>query len=233
MECIYLPELNEDSEIIQVENEEFKHLKALRLKEGDYIAVSNGAGLIAETKLINITKDKAKLQIVNRSLNFGELNCKLALALSILSDRTRFEFALEKAVEIGITDFYPMITDYCEKKTISIERLNSKAVAAMKQTKRSILPKVHQAIKLKELSSVAENYENIILTDWDGKHPDDIKISGNTLILVGPEGGFSVQELEFLKSKIITDSIILGKRRLRAETAGVAALSIISMKLMK
>jgi 16S rRNA (uracil1498-N3)-methyltransferase len=111
--------------------------------------------------------------------------------------------------------------------------LNSKAVAAMKQTKRSILPKVHQAIKLKELSSVAENYENIILTDWDGKHPDDIKISGNTLILVGPEGGFSVQELEFLKSKIITDSIILGKRRLRAETAGVAALSIISMKLMK
>lgn len=227
MECIYLPELSLNETFIKIPDSEFRHIRALRLKKNDNIMITNGKGIICLASINKLIKNECVIEIKTIiEENNCELNRKISLAIGILQDRDRFEFALEKAVELGISEFIPLITDFTQKNKINLERLQSKAIAAIKQCKRSVLPRIHQPVKLDE--DLKFNYDCIILADIGGFKPKLEENYKSILYVVGPEGGFSDRELAiFLKKNTIRWN--LGNRRLRAETAAIVGLSYLNL----
>lgn len=226
MESIYFPDLLENDLHIVITGDEAKHLKALHIKINEQILITNGNGLTANASVESIDHSSFKFNVNNYFHNLNEPNFPVALALGILNDRNRFEFALEKAIELGITDFYPLLTKYVQKDKINEKRLLAKSIASMKQCKRSVIAKLHQPIDIENLLKFTE-FNTIILTNEDGEFPKNKQINKSVLVLVGPEGGFSENEIEFIKNDDRTLVWKLGNRRLRAETASISALSLI------
>lgn len=229
MECIYSENLTEESDFIDIGGSEAKHLHVLRMQAGKTINISNGKGLLADAIIENCTKKTFRCQILNTFENKGELPNRLDIAFGKLSDRNRQEFLIEKCTELGVTNFFPLITEHSQQNRINMSRLNNKALSAMKQSRRSVLPKLFEPVKLNDLLNKMSDHDNIIITDENGKSPENTTINGSTLIFVGPEGGFSNIEIELLLgfNPILWD---LGNRRLRAETAAIIAAGIASMK---
>lgn len=229
METLYYPELTEDMSQIKItSHDELRHMKALRLKEGDNINITNGRGLTSENKIITINKNEAVLRVNKLIQNCGEFTYSLGLALGILDNKDRFEFAIEKGVELGMTDFYPLVTHFSQKKIINLSRLQAKIISAMKQCGRSVIPKIHDPVKINDLLKITDKFSNVVVADIDGNNPMD-SITGNILCLVGPEGGFDKNELLSLENDKRTIKWNLGERRLRAETAGICILNIITV----
>ena len=228
MECLYLPELKSDTVHISIIGEEFKHLWALRLKAGESVMLSNGNGICAISQLIKISKTEAVCKIIELLENYGENNIKIGLGLGILDSRDRMEFVVEKSVELGISDFYPIICEFSQKKTISIERYHNKAIAALKQCKRTFLPIIHNPITLKQLLEKSFMWNTLFIGDVNGKQISQVRSKESALVLIGTEGGFSANEIKFLNEDSRTINIKLANRRLRAETAAIVALGLIS-----
>ena len=139
------------------------------------------------------------------------------------------EYMIEKLTELGITDFYPLVSTYAESQSCDEKRLMSKMVSALKQCKRSILPVLHKPITINDLLTVSSQYTINILADPSGKNSIEYPQSTNNSIIafIGPEGGFSAQELQIISSIPAIQTLSLGNRRLRAETASIALSSII------
>lgn len=227
MECIYIKDLIPAAREIEIPPDEIKHLRALRIGDGERILVSNGAGFAFEGD-VELRRNKTLAFKVLKTLeNFGELPHRLGLALGILSDRNRFEFALEKAVELGATDFFPIIADYSQKISISAERLRAKAIAAMKQCRRSRLINIAEPLKSEKIAYIIKQFDVSFVGDFGGAASSECVSGESRLWIVGPEGGFSEREnalFEISRAKAIN----IAPRRLRAETAAVAGLAIIS-----
>jgi 16S rRNA (uracil1498-N3)-methyltransferase len=231
MECIYFTDFNEETKHILIQNEEIRHLRSLRIGKGDKILVSNGKGICAISVLINNIKGKYHFQVEEILKNYGELPYRLGLGVGILNDGKRFEFALEKAVELGITDFYPIISEYSEKKNLRLERLEKKVISALKQSKRSVLTNLHKPININDIHTISNEYDSVILADTEGINTNRKILLKSTLCLVGPEGGFSDEEIYNLRNLSNLTIWNLGKTRLRTETASTAILSIVVSKI--
>ncbi len=96
LECLYAPDLLEDSEAIVLKGDEARHLKVLRKREGEQLTLTSGNGIFAEAELLKTGRDEAKLRVLKTFKNYGEPLLKIGLALGILENKDRFEFALEK-----------------------------------------------------------------------------------------------------------------------------------------
>ncbi len=229
MECIYYKNLENNSGTFIPSPEECKHLKALRLAENENIFVTNGNGLMAECTQNRLDKNTFELEPVKFLPLKGEAQINYSLAIGRLSNRDRMEFAIEKAIELGAKQIYIIDADHSERLKLTDERLEAKAIAAMKQCKRAFLPQIHNNIKLNQLLTLRSNIQFILL-DEHGSTPNDV--SGENLdivLLVGPEGGFSTEEFDLInKQNVIKWK--LGLRRLRAETAALCGLSYLVNK---
>lgn len=225
MECIYFPELTKYCQLLTIEGLEAKHLFVLRLKPGDAVFVTNGVGLCCSSEIISSGKALYKLKPIEYYEDYGELTFRLGLAIGILDNRERFEYALEKSVEMGIMDFFPISADFCSKDSINITRLYSKAITAIKQCKRARLPVIHEPTALSSLMSLSKDYKNLLLGDIGGAIPSQKSIEGSALAIIGPEGGFSDDEMKVFSSDNRLIKWKLSNTRLRAETAAIALLS--------
>jgi 16S rRNA (uracil1498-N3)-methyltransferase len=227
MECIYLPELNTNNKYYQISNTEAHHLKVLRVQSETPILVTSGKGLSALSTINRISKNDFSISIIEYYYNKGEVNFKIGLAISILDNRDRFEFAIEKSTELGVSDIFPLITDYSQQSKINKDRLIIKTINAIKQCKRSILPTIYNPMSIAELLN-NNNYNRIILADEYGITPEiKLKEPTDSIIFIGSEGGFSKNELDiFDKKNIIKWN--LGNRRLRAETSAITGISLLS-----
>ena len=204
MECLYIENLDSSAEKIIIAGDEFSHLKALHVREGEQILASNGQGLLATLVVEVLDKRKASAVV----LNFYEVpypSERLGLALGILDNRERFEFALEKAVELGATDFYPVSGDFSQKHTVKIERLEMKAIAAMKQSKQAWKINIHTPVTVDELFNIItrkhtclpKTCDNHLTTIYYAHMNSTNKLqenNGNAIILIGAERGFSDRE---------------------------------------
>lgn len=227
MDCVYAPELSTDFKEISIQGDESKHLKALRLDEGASLLVTNGSGLTAFTSIKKKSKDFYLLEIERFESSYCEAEKVVTLAMPILDNRDRFEFALEKAVELGIKHFIPFYSQFCQRKTINHQRLEKKAIAAMKQSNRSIMPIIDKPKSLRKLSETFSSYKTVLLADFDAYNVFNLKIEFPALCIVGPEGGFTTEELSFLKSMSNVHTFFLGNSILRSETASIALLSLV------
>lgn len=243
MEQIFLKDFYREN-FLTVEAEEHVHLKALRMKVGSKVLVTNGQGLSAICEVLEFSKTFHKLEVIQILEKFGELEQKITLCLGLLSNKDRLEFALEKAVELGVQKIVLLKTDFSEEVKINVERLNAKLIAALKQSKRSILP-VLEIVDFDEFFTVLTTQEKTtnffpIVADSNGKSINEVgeflresynesrsDISNEILIFVGPEGGFSEKELKKIQNLPKCNSLRLSNTRLRAETAVVSSISLI------
>lgn len=228
MELFY-SEFNENNDTIDVNDIDSKHLvRSLRKKIGDEISFTNGNGLSCKSKIIEIGK-KVKVEILSFKKE-ALSNEKIHIAISPLKNSSRFEWFLEKATEIGVREITPIITRYSEKKKINLVRAERVIISSMKQSYQFYKPKINSIINFSDF--LIQNNDFKIMANLKTNRlikANDIK-SNNICLMIGPEGGFSEEEIIEARDNNILE-ISLGKNRLRSETAAVHSLSIIKTLL--
>jgi 16S rRNA (uracil1498-N3)-methyltransferase len=208
--------------------EESKHaLRVLRLKTGDKIQVIDGKGTMLNARISTEHKNGLGFEIEDR-YTAPERNYTIHIAIAPTKNIDRFEFFLEKATEIGITRVTPIITKNSERRDVRIDKLEKNLVAAIKQSGHLFLPVIDAPVSFTAfLKSLAEDDTARFIAHCQddasknqlAKHiPTDKKV----VILIGPEGDFTPEEVTLAKeTKFIPVS--LGESRLRTETAGIVA----------
>ena len=215
-----------DSDII-LDEIDSKHLsKSLRKKVGDIIRITNGSGLEVKGEIIRLGKN-IKVNVINKIKHKKE-GVSIHVAISPLKNPSRFEWFVEKSTEIGISEITPLITKFSEKKKVNITRLNKIIISSMKQSNQFYLPKVNSISSFDHFLELNNDYK--LIAHLKNNNSFNKKIIGNKdkiVVMIGPEGGFSDEEiLKANKEKI--KEISFGKNRFRSETAGVFAVSIIN-----
>lgn len=227
MECFFSAELNHFSKDIILRGDEFRHFRALRLQNQEIVAVVNGKGLAGIGYISSIGKDFFQVRIQNFVLNFGEIEQNITIAIGILDNKERLEYAFEKAVELRVKEFIPIITKFTQKKIIDFNRLTRKGISAIKQTKRSILPTIHPPTDFQDLIKKFPTYEKVIVADSQGNNISRSLNFTNCLVIIGPEGGFHHEEYINLSKLKNLELINLGEFRLRSETAATILLGVL------
>lgn len=231
MEFFFYENLRYGMPEVTLEGEEFHHFKVLRLNKQDVVVIVDGRGLSAVGYVKSFDKEKANIVINNYIENLGESDKNIALALGILENKERFEFAFEKATELRINKFYPLITNHTQRKTFDLKRLQKKGIAALKQSQRSKLPEINPAIKFSELSKNFKDWDCVLVANPDGN--DILTLNFNDfnsiLVVVGPEGGFDRKELGIAQRRKNVEIVSLGNYRLRSETSAVVLLSVLNL----
>jgi|TARA_B100000678_G_scaffold71088_1_gene58406 16S rRNA (uracil1498-N3)-methyltransferase len=215
-----------DSDII-LDEIDSKHLsKSLRKKVGDIIRITNGDGLEIKGNIIRLGKN-IKVNVINK-VKHKKRAISIHIAMSPLKNPSRFEWFVEKSTEIGISEITPLITKFSEKKKVNISRLNKIVISSMKQSNQFYLPKVNPITSFDEFLKLNKDYKLIAhLKNNNSFNNKSIGSKDKIVVMIGPEGGFSKEEiLKANKEKI--KEISFGKNRFRSETAGVFAVSIIN-----
>ena len=222
MKLFYTPDITESKTYVLNETESKHAIKVLRLALNDEITLIDGKGTFYEAKIINSHPKKCEVEILRRE---QESNNKpnLHLAIAPTKNNDRLEWLIEKATEIGISEITPIICDNSERKVLKTERLEKRAIAAMKQSLKATLPIINQPIKLNELLTQDNDCEKFIAHCYQENqaHFKQLyKKNNDCLVLIGPEGDFSKTEIELALTNNFTP-ISLGTSRLRTETAGL------------
>ena len=225
MQLFYSLDINENTLQFTFKKEESRHIvKVLRKNMGDTLHITNGNGWLftAEISIPNINKCTAEI-ISKTHQPKRDYNLHLAVAPTKMNDR--YEWFLEKATEIGVDSITPIICDHSERKVIKAERFERILQSAMKQSLSCYLPKLNDAIAFQDF--IKQDFE----TDLFIAHCEDtnkktlkqqLKPGTDITILIGPEGDFSVKEIQLaLENNFIP--VTLGTTRLRTETAAIVA----------
>lgn len=225
MQLFYNPNINETTENFSFDKEESKHIiKVMRKKGGDILFVTNGLGFLFKTEIILGSDIKCTVKIVSFEKSATpKYHLHLAVAPTKMNDR--YEWFLEKATEIGISEITPIICDHSERKFVKNDRFDKIIQSAMKQSAQVFLPKLNEPMTFKDFMKI-ENEGLLLIAhceEIDKKSLKDVlKPSENVTMLIGPEGDFSSKEIALaLENKYIPVS--LGNTRLRTETAAVVA----------
>ena len=209
--------------------DEARHaLRVLRKKAGDVLFVTNGKGELGQVRILS-ENDKNCLVDILETYPDPNLETQFAvhLCVALTKNNDRFEWLVEKAVELGATRITPLITKFAERSKIRIDRLEKIALSAMKQSLRSVLPTVDEPIKLPLLlSSLNPNCSLLIAHCYPSEKQgiNRLKQLHKPILLIGPEGDFSMDEVE-LCVQHHAQPIDLGSYRLRTETAAMTAIA--------
>lgn len=215
--------------IIYLKDDEAHHaIHVLRYQVGDSISIVDGKGHWFDGEIISFSKKEVSVAVKKSRILADEKNLKKRiLALGLIKNRQRLEFAVEKAVELGATEIVLFQSQNTEREKVRMDRLELIARSAMKQSLRAWLPKVRFMSSVTNLIHEYRNYHMLLAHEkHDGKPGVKSEWINNDqlLVLIGPEGGFTGEEV-----KLLTDSgaelVSMGNYRLRAETAAVAFLA--------
>ncbi len=233
MECLYVPELGEQAQEVELsDTARLRHIRALRLRRGELLLLSNGRGRLVQAVIEQLRSDVVRLRVRTQLEPSGELPVPIGVAVGLLHERERLEFALEKAVELGVRQIVLLCTRYTTAQTVRMERLQRKLIAALEQSHRAWLPTLLPPMSLQELlSEVAPRYAQLVFPELEGDVPTPLP-ARPTLLVVGPEGGWAESE-----RRAVGDCSLpvfhwrLAPRRLRSETALIAALALVTAAL--
>lgn len=230
MQLFYVPNIS-GAEVVLDETESKHAVRVLRLQSGNQVQIIDGKGGLFEAEIIDANQKKCRLSIVKSTFDFGKKDFYLHIAIAPTKNNDRFEWFLEKATEIGIDEITPLLTSHSERKIINNERFEKILVSAMKQSLKAYLPKLNNLTSIKELvtNNKTENRFIAYCDDIQKTHLKDLAEKGkDALILIGPEGDFSPEEIQMAIEngfKVVS----LGEARLRNETAGIVACHIVNL----
>jgi|SRR5690606_16382529 len=235
MHLFYTPDIRSSHPQFILAEEESKHaVRVLRLVSGDKVVLVDGVGGWYEAEIIDPHPKRTTLQILQVIEEYQRFAYHIHIAVAPTKNIDRIEWFLEKATEIGIQEFTPIIAEHSERKEVKVDRLKKIAIAAMKQSLKAYLPKINPAISLGQFLKEQENKSSakVIAHCVDGEKSylaQVLKPREDYLILIGPEGDFSEREIEQAQASGYTP-ISLGESRLRTETA--ALMSCVEVSLL-
>ncbi|WP_435234676.1 16S rRNA (uracil(1498)-N(3))-methyltransferase [Psychromonas sp. PT13] len=231
----YDPQTLTVSTEVELGDDAIQHIRVLRLKAGNDITLFNGLGGQYNATLIDVQKRSCTVHINAFEQTYNESPLHLHLG-QVISRGDRMEFVIQKAVELGVNEITPLISERCGVK-INAERMQKKqqqwqkiAIAACEQSGRNIIPRIHNTEQLQAWCSATDTATKLTL------HPR-AKHSINTLpsdinairLLIGPEGGLTDEEIKLTETLHFTETL-LGPRVLRTETAALTAITALQCR---
>ncbi len=221
-----------EGDLAYFDEEESRHcMKVLRKKTGGTIQFTDGNGILYKGEILNSNREVVlnNLEILEES----KVESRIIVAISPTKNLSRFEWFVEKAVEIGVTDIVPLICDRTERKNIKDDRARRIIRSAAKQSLNYCHPVLHDVMSVRELIDFFSSYKldrYIASYDEQNKHLFVVsKKQNNSIILIGPEGDFKEDELALAIENGFV-KVNISKSRLRTETAGVVAGEILCLK---
>ena len=226
MQLFYAPEVS--LPCYTLAEEESKHcIRVLRMRVGDELHLTDGRGTMYRCKVVDDNAKRCTVEVIESIPEYEKMTYGLTMAVAPTKNIDRYEWFLEKATEVGITEIYPIECDHSERRQIKAEREEKVITSAVKQSLKAYHPVLHALTDVREVIKMDFDGEKYIAhcNDALGERPylgSLIKKGGNNLILIGPEGDFSEEEITFAVQNGFK-AISLGKERLRTETAAVVA----------
>lgn len=234
MQLFYAPDFTAPR--YTLDEEESKHcIRVLRLAEGDSLHITDGRGDLFHCRIVDAHPKRCQVEVVDCTHEYGKRPYRLTMAVAPTKNIDRFEWFLEKATEIGVEEIVPLECARSERRALKLERCEKVVTAAVKQSLKAYHPLLHELTPFGKL--VAAPFEGRkFIAHCDparsaaGKHylPRILKKNENILILIGPEGDFSPEEITFALANGF-EEITLGSQRLRTETAAVVAVTAVAI----
>lgn len=230
MQIFFKPGISGDE--VMLDELESKHcIKVLRMVPGDRVQLVDGQGGFYTASVAVADPRRCRLKIETTEKEFGKSSINIHIAIAPTKNIERFEWFLEKATEIGISEITPLITEHSERKIIHPDRLEKILVSAIKQSLKAYLPKLNPLTGLHDFmanSFAGQKFIAHCYPSEKGFLKDLINKGSDTVVMIGPEGDFSEAEVELSKKSGFTE-ISLGQARLRTETAGVVACHTLNL----
>lgn len=232
MQLFYNPEISEKDTQIIFPRDESKHIvKVLRKQEGDILNITNGNGFLFEAEIIkaDLRQCLAKVITVEKQ-PAPPFYVHMVVAPTKMNDR--YEWFLEKAMEIGVHEITPIICEHSERKVVKINRFERVLQSAMKQSLHYRMPKLNEPINFSEFMTEEISGAKFIAHCEEETEKaylqNKIKPKEKVNILIGPEGDFSIGEIEeALRNG--WEAVSLGDSRLRTETAAIVACHSVAL----
>ena len=227
--------LKENDRIFLTPRQSHYLINVMRLAIGQSFFIFNGIDGEFLAHIVDVQKRIVYLTI-KKNIKLQPKPFPLTLLFAPLKGE-RLGFLIEKATELGVSDFIPVFTQHTVPSYVNLERLEARAIEAVEQSERLSVPTIHESMNLEELLEKWSPSETLFFCEERGKNPfllDALKKEkkGHSF-LIGPEGGFSASEKELLHSKPFVSPISLGEQILRAETAAIMSLCLFNAFLQK
>ena len=214
--------------------EESRHaVKVLRLVEGDTLHITDGRGNLYRCEVASAHQKHCLVRVVEHFAEFEKMPYNLTMAVAPTKNIDRYEWFLEKATEIGVTEFVPLVSDHSERKVIKQEREEKVITAAVKQSLKAYHPLLADITPFAKL--VRREFAGRKFIAHCGDAVKEKKYLASTLqkgedalVLIGPEGDFSPEEVRLAVENGF-EEITLGTQRFRTETAAVVAVDMVSI----
>jgi 16S rRNA (uracil1498-N3)-methyltransferase len=230
MHVFYTPNIKQIT--YELSEEESKHcVKVLRLVAGDEVTMVDGAGGLYYGIIDEPNPKKCVIRVIEKIEQYGRRNYSIHIAMAPTKQVERFEWFLEKAVEMGIDEITPIISQRSERKNINIDRLDKIILSAMKQSIKAYKPKLNDIIDFDTFIHTNRCGTLLIahcINDPKPSLKSKINSVSSYTILIGPEGDFTPEEVELAKKNNYSD-VHLGRSRLRTETAGIIACHTVNL----
>lgn len=229
MHVFYTPDIAVDGELPE---EEAGHcLRVLRLGVGDEVMLTDGKGFFYKAVITAATGKRCQVKVVETIGQAPLWNGRLHLAMAPTKNMDRIEWFAEKATEIGFDELSFVNCRFSERKVIKTERIEKIVVSAVKQSLKARKPLVNELTDFGKFIQQKFEGQKFIAHCYEGDKPllKDVLIPGkNAVVLIGPEGDFSPEEVQKAEAAGF-QAISLGKSRLRTETAALVAVHIMNL----
>ncbi|MGQ0738680.1 MAG: RsmE family RNA methyltransferase [Bacteroidota bacterium] len=240
----YSSNYNEGQKQIALNEDTSRHIvQVLRMKEGEELNLTDGKGNLLTCVITNENKKHCTVEV--KGIRHKAPACtkasagkqgtrKVSIAISLLKNRNRFEWFLEKATEIGVSEIIPLICERTEKEKFRHDRMNAICISAMLQSQQCWLPVLQEPVLFNHPAIQQSNFQQKFIAHCDDTNkrslrkvlPSGEDLGGASLILIGPEGDFTQTEIERALENGFSP-VSLGETRLRSETAGVVAAALL------
>lgn len=231
----YINEYDPSQKHLVLDEDTSKHIvQVLRMKKGEKLNLTDGKGNLLATTITDDHKKHCKVEIKGARPKEQDTR-RIMIAISLLKNSNRFEWFLEKATEIGIHEIIPLICKRTESQKFRMDRMQSILISAMLQSQQSWLPVLHEPIDYELIfrqDEIIHTSQKFIAHCIEKEKRNLADLINETLssqiILIGPEGDFTSDEVELAIHNRF-DAVSLGETRLRAETAGIVAATILKI----
>lgn len=225
MQIFYAPDINGSTYTLD-ENESKHCVRVLRMSRGAIVRLIDGKGNLYEGIISDPDPKRCSIDITGTEKDFEKRNYRFHIAISPLKNPERFEWFIEKSVEIGVDEITPLICHNTEKPGIKSERINNIIISAMKQSLKATKAILNNPVQFNDFIKMHINGNRMIAHCYQqfarNKITEVYSRNENATILIGPEGDFSEDEVgHAIENGYIP--VHLGRSRLRTETAGLAA----------
>lgn len=201
--------------------------KVLRLHVQMDVELINGRGLVAHGKILEAHHKRCQVEILGRFVFDKEPN-RIHLAICPTKSNDRFEWMLEKIVEIGVDEITPLVSENSERSKLNFERLDKVIMSAVKQSLRPFKPQLNPMVKVKDF---LKTHPNALMAhcreDFERTDLKSHAFRNEIVVMIGPEGDFSENEIKLAIQNQVK-SVSLGINRLRTETAGLVAVTLLN-----